>query len=87
MSKIITAIIAGGGALCAWLLRGWLAGRKEEQLTRQRDQALINAEQNQINVRAAQAQSTILQAQQAREDSIHAANNKSVADQLDNIFK
>lgn len=87
MSEYLTAFIAVIGAGLAWLLRGWFADRKERQLTRQRDDALISGKQQEINAAASKQEAAIQQQQQKTEDAIHAADNSHIADRLDNIFK
>ena len=87
MSKYFTAILAGLAALLAWLLRGFFAGRKEEKLTTQRDEARTHAQQQEIKAQAKQAEATLAQELKHMEDAINAANTDGVNNKLDNMFK
>ena len=86
MTKYLTAILAGLAALAAWFLRGFLANRKEQKLTQQRDTALITGKQQQINAQAHRQQAAIQQKQQQKEDAINAGDTNSISAELDGMF-
>jgi len=68
----------------AFVVRGFFAGRREAKLTKERNSALADAEQQRITAEAKTNEAAQLRAQQKQEGKINAKDSADTAAHLDN---
>ena len=85
--KYLTTIKAALVGVAAFFFGRWLSDRKEKEITRQRDEALVNSAQQKIKAEAGRRQAEVQQQQQKREEEVHAADSDTIATKLDDMFK
>lgn len=80
------AILGGVAAIFAWLFRGWLADKKEQELNNQLDTAKTDLEKEKIKTQAQSQEKNIEDKQKQKEDSIRKSGHDDTANQLDSMF-